>query len=100
MKWHLRCALVAILWLVAAGCDRTTGESRGVVEAIDANAHSITLEHEAIPGLMEAMTMTFRIAPGVSLEGVEPGTPVEFQVTHVGEEFIVTELRRASPGAG
>ena len=100
MRGHLRYALIAVLSLLAAGCNRTTGESRGVVEAIDANAHTITLDHEAIPGIMEGMTMTFRIAPGVSLEGVEPGTPVEFQVTHVGEEFIVTELRRASPGAG
>jgi Cu/Ag efflux protein CusF len=100
MRWHLQCGLVAVLWLFAAGCDRTTGESRGLVEAIDPSAHSITIAHEAIPGIMNAMTMTFRIAPGVSLEGVEPGTPVEFQVTHVGEEFIVTALRRASPGAG
>ena len=96
MTRPLRCALVTALLLSLTACDRTTGESRGVVEAIDANAHSITLDHEAIPGIMDGMKMTFRIAPGVSLEGVEPGTRVEFQVTHVGEEFIVTELRRAA----
>jgi Cu/Ag efflux protein CusF len=97
MTRPLRCALLAAVLLLPTGCDRTTGESRGVVEAIDANAHSITLDHEAIPGIMDGTKMTFRIAPGVSLEGVEPGARVEFQVTHVGDEFVVTELRRAGP---
>ena len=94
MRWHLSCALVAVLWLFAAGCDRTTGESRGVVEAIDPNEHTITLDHKDIPGVMAGMKMTFRLAPGVSTEGIEPGKTVEFRVTHVGDEFVVTELRR------
>ena len=29
MSWHLPGALVAFVWLFGAGCDRTTGESRG-----------------------------------------------------------------------
>ena len=91
MKW-----LVPLLLMFVA-CDRTTGESRGVVEAVDPTEHRITLDHEDIPGVMAGMKMTFRLAPGVSLEGVEAGSQVEFQVTEIGNEFVVTELRRAAP---
>ena len=90
-------AALALSLLAAAACGDTgpkSGESRGVVTAVDLAARTITLDHEDIPGLMSAMTMTFHVAPDVSLEGVEPGAKVGFLVKYEGNAYTVTEIRR------
>ena len=46
---------------------------RGKVMAVDAANQRITLDHEAIPGLMEAMTMDYRVDDPAVLGEVHPG---------------------------
>ena len=101
MKPWVRIAGVAALgvWLLAAaaacgGPEATTGESRGVVTAVDASAHTVTLDHEDIPDMMPAMTMTFLVAPEVSLEGLAPGAKIAFRVKYEANAYTVTEIRR------
>ncbi|MGH7337619.1 MAG: copper-binding protein [Myxococcota bacterium] len=92
--------LSVALFAVAAACGdsaKNEGASHGVVTAVDASARTITLDHEDIPGVMTAMTMTFEVAPDVELEGIEPGAEVDFQVKQAGAEYTVTELRRSAP---
>src|SRR5690606_28682335 len=53
-----------VAWLLAvAACDggpaSRSGSTRGVVVAVNRDAGEITLDHEAVPGLMEAMKMPF-----------------------------------------
>jgi Cu/Ag efflux protein CusF len=95
--WNLAVAAVLLTMLAACGNSAPkTAASRGVVTAIDAAAHAITLDHEHIPGVMTAMTMTFAVAPEVSLEGIEPGAKVDFSVRQDARGGItVTELRRS-----
>jgi Cu/Ag efflux protein CusF len=92
-------ALAAVLVTALAGCGSgapKTAASRGVVTAVDANAHTITVDHENIPGVMMAMTMTFAVAPELSLEGIEPGANVEFSVVQTADGNItITELNRS-----
>ncbi len=92
-------ALAAVLIAALAGCGSgapKTAASRGVVTAIDATAHTITLDHEDIPGVMMAMTMTFAVAPAVSLDDIEPGAKVDFSVRQDASGGItVTELHRS-----
>jgi Cu/Ag efflux protein CusF len=88
----------AALLAAAAACGGSgpkAAASHGVVRAVDASARTITLEHEDIPGIMTAMTMTFEVAPDVSLEGVAPGAKVDFEVTEDPNGIRVTKLSRS-----
>jgi Cu/Ag efflux protein CusF len=76
--------LAAVLSTAVAACGASgpqASKSHGVVKAVDASARTITLDHHDIPGIMPAMTMTFEVAPDVSLEGIAPGAQVDFEVT-------------------
>jgi Cu/Ag efflux protein CusF len=97
--WTLAVAAVLITVLAACGgAQPKTAGSRGVVTAIDAAAHKITLDHQDIPGVMMAMTMTFAVAPEVSLDGIEPGAKVDFSVRQdTSGGITVTELHRSGP---
>jgi len=94
-------ALVAgLTW---AGCDgsgtNTEGArpGHGVVRAVDLARREITLEHGDIPGLMKAMTMTFAVASDASLEGLEPGVSVDFEVAEQQGVYTLTAIRRSGP---
>lgn len=91
--------LVVALLAAPSACGGGTSEApgHGVVMAVDADARTISLDHEEIPGLMKAMTMTFRVAPGVSLAGLEPGAAVDFRVKEEAGVYTVTEIRAAGP---
>jgi len=87
---------VVIVSMISA-CGATAPEgasSRGVVEAVDATARTVTLDHEELPGLMGAMTMQFDVAPDVDLESLVPGTEVEFTVEEDAGRYVVTAVRR------
>ena len=55
----------------------------------------MTLDHGDIPGFMKAMSMAYDLAPGVELEGIDPGATVDFRVKKDGGAYIVTEIRRS-----
>jgi Cu/Ag efflux protein CusF len=96
-RWASVAALVAALSACGGGQPKTA-ESRGVVDAVDASARTITVDHEDIPGVMMAMTMTFAVAPDVSLDGIEPGVKVDFSVRQDTSGGIrVTALHRSGP---
>jgi protein SCO1/2 len=104
MKPASRLAALLLVALIAqVGCGASEPAKvypgHGTVTGVDAPAHKITLDHEEIPGLMVAMTMTFDVAPDVALDDFEPGTAVDFEVKHEGSTYLVTQLRRAGPSA-
>jgi Cu/Ag efflux protein CusF len=69
-------------------------EIRGTVTAIAADRKSVTLDHEAIPGLMGAMTMEYRVKDSGLLEGIKTGDRVEGRLQARGTDYLITELRR------
>ncbi|GMU64915.1 MAG: hypothetical protein AMXMBFR36_11890 [Acidobacteriota bacterium] len=88
----LCCTLLALA--ACGGRDATPAgdadyETRGEIARLpDATSAEIWLRHEAIPDFrnaegevvgMESMTMSFKVAPGVSLEGLAPGDRVAFR---------------------
>jgi Cu/Ag efflux protein CusF len=114
-------ALLPSLALVA--CDRQRPadlppadhvyEGRGVVYEVVPTARGWTelvIHHQAIPEFvsregevtgMDSMTMPFRVADEVSLEGVSAGNPVEFrfEIRWQGEPaLLITSLERLPPG--
>ena len=56
----------------------------------DGEAASIT--HEAIPDVMEAMTMPFRLDDPALIEGLEPDTPIRFTFEDRGAGYRVTAV--------
>ena len=68
----------------------------GVVRGLDAQGAGVTIEHDEIPGLMVAMTMTFSVDDPALLAGVAVGDEVDFLVRQDGERYVVTQIR---PGA-
>jgi len=50
----------------------------GVVEAVDAELKQVVIDHEDIPGVMPAMSMSFDIGDPRLLETLAPGQRIEF----------------------
>jgi protein SCO1 len=51
---------------------------RGLVLKVDSPRKTMVVSCESIPGFMEAMTMAFTVREPRALEGLQPGTTVEF----------------------
>lgn len=88
------CLLAAALSVAACGGEGSAeGRGTGVVRGIDTAKAQITLEHGDVPGLMQAMTMTFDVADPKLLEGIEVGDEVGFSLRYADGSYTVTDLR-------
>jgi Cu/Ag efflux protein CusF len=65
------------------------------VRAVFAPA-TVLLTHEAMPGLMEPMTMGFEAENPKLLNGLSPGDPVRFTVRKDGERLILIFIEKLS----
>ncbi|MCC6239898.1 MAG: SCO family protein [Phycisphaerales bacterium] len=65
------------------------------VVRIDPELHSITLDHEEIPGLMGAMTMDMKADPSVALDDCKPGDKVMFDLARVSGLYQIVSIRPA-----
>jgi protein SCO1/2 len=75
-RWVL---VVAVSLLTAAQAwTAEKYEVRGLVLKIDPSRKSMLVSCESIPNYMEAMTMPFAVRDSSKLEGLQPGTAVEF----------------------
>ena len=79
-------------------------EARGIVRAIFPDRDQVSIEHEAIPGLMMGMTMVFTLADPALGAGLTVGDPVAFQlrVREDAHEIVTVrgvEARPAVPAA-
>ncbi len=70
----------AVAALTACGPD--VYEARGVVRDVLPDDGQLVIEHEKIPGFMDAMTMSFDVSDPALLEGVEVGHAIDFRVEH------------------
>ena len=87
--------LALLLGLAACGAGSSDGHpGQGVVKRLDVDARRVTLDHEDIRGLMKGMTMTFNVAPGVELEGIDLGALVDFRVKEDRGVYTLTEIHR------
>ena len=70
----------AVAALTACGPD--VYEARGVVRDVLPEDGQVVIEHEKIPGFMDAMTMSFDVSEPALLEGLEVGHAIDFRVEH------------------
>jgi len=68
---------------------------RGVVRGVDPGRAEIVVEHETIPGLMPAMTMTFGVGESVDLKAFSEGQEVNFRLANKATGFEVVEMAAA-----
>ncbi len=87
--------LLALLFAVPACGGTGNGDhtGHGIVKGVDSAKGEVTIDHEAIPGLMMAMTMTFKVSDSQMLTGVKPGQEVEFDVIYEKGTYQVTGIR-------
>ena len=64
----------------------------GKITAIDAASGALTIDHAAIPGLMEAMEMPYEAKPAKLLGGLKIGDKVDFAVD--GKTLTIVEVRK------
>jgi Cu(I)/Ag(I) efflux system protein CusF len=70
------------------------GQGKGVIEAIDAQAGALTIQHGPIPAVgWPAMTMTFKAKPAKLLTGLKVGETINFDTTVRGASAEVTAVR-------
>jgi protein SCO1/2 len=75
--------------------DDTQGKiyrSSGLIQSVDEKRREIILEHEAVPGLMPSMTMTFAVAQEIALDRFPVDRWVDFGLVNEATGFRVVEM--------
>jgi len=66
----------------------------GVVLGVDKDAGVVTIDHEAIPGLMDAMVMNYNVSPKTLAAGLQKNDRVEFDVD--GVTYTIVKIAKAN----
>ena len=74
---------------------------KGTVVAIDKPGRKLTVDHEAIPGFMSAMTMPYPVKDEHLLDNLSPGDHITAKVVSAGGEFWLENIAtvKAEPPA-
>jgi Cu/Ag efflux protein CusF len=67
---------------------------RGIVRSVIPKLGAVFLTHEAMPGLMDAMTMGFEVEEPKMLDGLVPGDLVRFTVRKDGERLVLVAIEK------
>jgi Cu/Ag efflux protein CusF len=67
---------------------------RGVITAVHADRSAIMVKHEAIPGVMGAMTMLFKV-DAATLKSAEKGQAITGLMSRQGDDWWLHEVKRA-----
>ena len=67
---------------------------KGEIVAVDTAKPSVKLDHEEIPGLMQAMEMDYAVEDAKLLDDLKAGDQVEGQLKVESGEYIITELKK------
>jgi len=66
----------------------------GVVFGVDQDAGVVTIDHEAIAGLMDAMVMNYNVSPKMLAAGLQKNDRVEFDVD--GATYTILKIVKAN----
>ena len=73
----------------------------GKIMSVDKLGHQLIIDHDAIPGFMQAMTMPYSVIDNAMLEQVEPGDEIRADLRVEGERISIDKLeviKKAVPG--
>jgi Cu/Ag efflux protein CusF len=71
-----------------------TWSARGIVRVLAPEINRIFIDHQEIPGLMEAMTMAFEPEDPQLLNGLAPGDLVHFTLQQKGERLMLVTIEK------
>ena len=71
-----------------------THEAVGVLKAFLPDGEHIRIDHEEIPGFMEAMTMSFAVEDTTLLQGIQVEDSIRFTLSVTGDDISVSALAR------
>lgn len=93
--------VLLVMSLTVAGCTRSGDDGKekiydvkGKVVAVDVEKKEVTLDHEAIPGLMGAMKMPFQVENTKTLEGLKAGDEVHGRLKVKNGTRTIIELMK------
>ena len=96
MKKLFAVCVLSLITAASALADSPVAMSEGELRRIDQAGQRVTLRHGPIDNLkMPPMTMVFRLAEGVDLEGLAAGDQVRFRAESEGGSYVVTVLEKA-----
>jgi len=72
-----------------------TYPGHGVIRGFQSDGKVVVIEHQAIPGLMEGMTMGFELADPAAAKGFKVGDSVDFTLSVQGDNWLVESLKKA-----
>jgi protein SCO1/2 len=91
--------MILLISAVVSGCGKGGGDKeklydiKGKVVAVDTEKKKVTLDHEEIPGLMNAMEMSFDVGSAKILEGIKPGDKVQGKLkVDSANNRVITQL--------
>jgi Cu(I)/Ag(I) efflux system periplasmic protein CusF len=76
--------------VVAQAAAQKVFHGKGKITDLDAGAGFVTIAHEDIPGLMDAMEMQFEAKPAKILQGLKVGDAVDFAIE--GKTYKLLEI--------
>jgi Cu/Ag efflux protein CusF len=98
--WPMLFVLAIPLVLVGCKGNESKGPAeklypiKGKVVAVNPDKPSIRLDHEDIPGLMQAMEMEFAVEKSKLPEGLKAGDQVQGRLKVESGKYILTELEK------
>src|SRR5438105_1601721 len=96
---HLNILCIAIVAVYTAACasqpkDQRTYALKGQVIGIDAGRKQALIKHGDIPGLMPAMTMSYKMKDEKLLSGVKEGDLIDATLVIVPDTAYITQLKK------
>jgi Cu/Ag efflux protein CusF len=68
--------------------------ARGIIRVLAPEINRLFIDHEDIPGLMEAMTMAFEPEDPKLFDGLAPGDQISFTLRKKGERLILIAVEK------
>lgn len=76
------------------GVTTATHRGVGIVEEVNLEKRAVKINHEAIKGYMEAMSMEFRTRNPALLNDLKPGDRIEFTLEVTAGIVVVTDIKK------
>jgi protein SCO1 len=94
-------AALALVMALVPGCRRGHMYlAHGTVESVDREHKQVVIAHQAIPGLMDAMTMSFDVPDAQLFERLAPGHEIEFDLAVDQGSFRIVGVRAEGASLG
>jgi len=91
----LRILLAGLLVFSGASCKNERAfQVKGVVREVQTEHKQVKIEHEKIPGYMDAMTMMFDVKEPSELRGIQPGDIVSFRMVVTEKDGWIEQIKK------